>query len=215
MLVKCALVLFCISSVFCDRTEEPRSAKIFSFEGTKGDFEVGLDFSLPFLKIPVKSPVDPGTPYAHHGLDFPKINVNLSSLFVGGLILFITTVISPLLSKTHGINPWDRSSRVSDNEADYNPLLDFSHEMLIKNRGCLERIACTSSQHLHDINSLRSMKLIMRNNLLSSILNTTALEEAADHGLQGSDCDKFGPCSLGAEDFIRVLNNLAGIKKRK
>ncbi|CAF4867694.1 unnamed protein product [Pieris macdunnoughi] len=101
---------------------------------------------------------------------------------------------------------------VSDN-VEHNPFMEFSKQIMEKNEGCLERFACVSSQQKHDMQYLKTMKRILRNELLSSILNTTALEEASNRGLRGYDCLGYEPCALMKEDFITIMENLAAYQK--
>ncbi|VVD00975.1 unnamed protein product [Leptidea sinapis] len=50
----------------------------------EGIQKIGLDINLPFIRVPLKNGLSE-TPFSHPQ-HFPKINVNLSSLMIAGVV---------------------------------------------------------------------------------------------------------------------------------
>ncbi|KAJ0173512.1 hypothetical protein K1T71_010661 [Dendrolimus kikuchii] len=72
----------------------------------KGASFIDLDFSIPFISIPVRKTID-----SFDTLDFPTININPASLALGGAVVLGTTVLAPLFLQSYTAYAGPRYSR--------------------------------------------------------------------------------------------------------
>ncbi|CAG5005119.1 unnamed protein product [Parnassius apollo] len=90
--------------------------------------------------------------------------------------------------------------------------LEISQIVMSNCQNCPSRIACWMSRN-SDRESLKTWKQITRNELLATMLNTTAVENAFNFGRNGGDCEFFRPCPLGAEQFSQIISNSPKLSK--
>ncbi|XP_023938840.2 uncharacterized protein LOC112046451 [Bicyclus anynana] len=186
---------------------ESRQPKIFTFNADSEDVEVGFDFSIPFLKIPIKKTLNAVGQFGFPGIGWPKINIDPSALILGGFLIVTTSIFAPLLHKATTLHHLDRSSRKAfENETD--PNLYIAEKLLSKSRGCPERIACWSTQRTKNPEVIKALKHIMRNKLLSSMVNTTALEIATAKGRSGQNCELYIPCPIEEKNLPKIIDSL-------
>ncbi|XP_075982930.1 uncharacterized protein LOC142981127 [Anticarsia gemmatalis] len=186
-----------------------RQAKFFSFNVMEEDITIDLDFNIPFIKIPVKKTTD-----SVYGLtEFPTININPASIALGGAVVLGTTVLIPFLLKYYTYHHDDyRYARILDNaEFGADALLDFAQQMVMNShgfRGCPLRLACWAAQReVADPHAI--LNQITNNKLLSSMVNSSAVEDAMISGMHGRSCSSYGPCPLQEHHLPVIMNNLA------
>ncbi|CAH0728576.1 unnamed protein product, partial [Brenthis ino] len=88
-----------------------RRARTFTFIPEADDINVGLDFSLPFIKIPIKKTFDSASEYGFPGLGLPKININPMALALSSVIIFFVSVVGPIINKVFEFHDHNRFSR--------------------------------------------------------------------------------------------------------
>ncbi|KAG7297784.1 hypothetical protein JYU34_018526 [Plutella xylostella] len=94
----------------CDGKISSRKAKLLTFNTDDDDtLAVNLEFSIPFVKIPIKKTMETFGPT---DVSLPSINVNLAGLAIGGAVVAATVVGIPLFMKTFAaLHPEQRYSR--------------------------------------------------------------------------------------------------------
>ncbi|XP_034834194.1 uncharacterized protein [Maniola hyperantus] len=215
----CSLKFLIVYSLFDfvssgDLRNESRKPRIFTLNADAGDVEVGLDFSIPFLKIPFRKTIDAVAQFGFPGISVPVINFNPVALMLGGLLILSTSIFAPLLNKATAWEHLGRSSRIAlENETD--SFLFITEKLLSKSRGCPERIACWSSQRSKTPEVMKTLKQIMSNRLLSSMVNTTALEIATIKGRSGQNCELYKPCPIDENNFPKILNSFTILTNMK
>ncbi|XP_045776298.1 uncharacterized protein LOC123874819 [Maniola jurtina] len=210
-LIVCSLLGFVSCGDFKNESRKPR---IFSFNADAEDVEVGLDFSIPFLKIPIRKTIDAVAQFGFPGISVPIINLNPVALMLGGLLILSTSIFAPLLNKATSWHHYDRSSRIAL-ENDTDSTMFITEKLLSNSRGCPERIACWSSQRSKNPEVMNTLKQIMRNRLLSSMVNTTALEIATTKGRSGQNCELYNPCPIDENTFPKILNSFTILTNMK
>ncbi|XP_045537946.1 uncharacterized protein LOC106712049 [Papilio machaon] len=162
------------------------------------------NFSIPFLKIPIKENFHPdGT------LGLPKINFDPKSLAFGGALVIVTSLLASVFSK--GITV--QNHRYSRQDEYYIPdgLTDIANIILSNGQRCPARLACWAGRTAN-IRNLNAWKKITRNKLLSSMFNTTDVEYAYRVGRNGGDCGTFRPCPLNDYQFTQIIDNISSYK---
>ncbi|PZC77816.1 hypothetical protein B5X24_HaOG202927 [Helicoverpa armigera] len=89
------------------KREGGRRGKLFSFNTVDEDIRIDLDFTVPFISIPVKRTMNS----AHGLLDFPLININPASLALGGAVVLGTSIVVPFLLKYYAYEASGRYAR--------------------------------------------------------------------------------------------------------
>ncbi|KAJ0173515.1 hypothetical protein K1T71_010664 [Dendrolimus kikuchii] len=74
-------------------------------------------------------------------------------------------------------------------------------------RGCALRIACWTSQS-NFMDPAKVIHKIASNRLLSSIVNSTAIEDAMLSGINGRDCMTYNPCPVKEEYIPMIIHNI-------
>ncbi|XP_072929724.1 uncharacterized protein [Epargyreus clarus] len=186
-----------------------RKSRFIAFDNENSDIQVSLDFTVPFVSIPFKKTIDSvfgGLP----GLALPKVNINPSALAFGATMILATSVLLPLFNKGLGSYDTDRYYRVLDSENhETNIFSELSSQFLSVSRGCPLRIACWISQRSNNGESGGTVEQIIRNKLISSIMNSTAIEEAIRNGRKGYDCSSYEPCPIREEHLPGLMKNFA------
>ncbi|XP_063367649.1 uncharacterized protein LOC134656061 [Cydia amplana] len=239
------LVAVCVS---CEKDMSgSRKPRLFTFNTMDQDISVGLDFSIPFLSIPVKPTVD----NVFGSIGMPTVNVNLQALVLGGGLVIASTFLIPLLLKSYAHHPpYDRYAKkhcANSNELIYfiffigpdfyfkwelvqytagskqimfsitvlehtqfgaDGVLDFASNVLSGGmQGCALRVACWSGQHDHE-DGAKFWTGVLSNQLVSSLVNSTAVEDAIASGRRGRDCSVYSPCPLNAQHYPMLMKNL-------
>ncbi|XP_049878224.1 uncharacterized protein LOC126375324 [Pectinophora gossypiella] len=211
LFLTCVFVLVTSENRFEKDNNGPKKARLFTFNTNDDDaVTVDLEFSIPFLTIPAKNAV---SYFNGFWPSVPSININLATLALGGAIIFGSTVLLPLLSKNLAAQyPHDRYSRLLDSaQFSTDALLDIASQLLADGqsvRGCALRISCWTAQR-SDAETIRTWHQIMSNNLLSPVINSTAVADAMMSGKHGRDCETYSPCPLKEQHVPMLLNNLA------
>ncbi|KAJ8723734.1 hypothetical protein PYW07_007714 [Mythimna separata] len=109
--VSVVFLYFVVILVNCEhvrkRKEGGRQGKLFTFNTVDEDIKIDLDFTVPFLSIPVKKTMNS----AYGMLDFPTININPASLALGGAVVLGTSIVVPLILKFYANEHSERYSR--------------------------------------------------------------------------------------------------------
>ncbi|CAH0728573.1 unnamed protein product, partial [Brenthis ino] len=71
------------------------------------------------------------------------------------------------------------------------------------------------SQRTKNPESMYTWKQMMSNKLLSTMLNTTALKEAAVRGLNGYNCDAYTPCPIRKDSLQTIINSFSMLTNLK
>ncbi|CAH0594380.1 unnamed protein product [Chrysodeixis includens] len=96
-------------------------------------------------------------------------------------------------------------------------VLDFASQMLSNThgfRGCPLRVACWAAQ-LEIADQREIMNQIANNKLLSSLVNSSAVEDAMVSGRHGRSCSTYTPCPLQEHHLPVIMRNLAAFTSRK
>ncbi|XP_060805209.1 uncharacterized protein LOC132902805 [Amyelois transitella] len=216
MFAKLLLVSFVCVSVVCEyRNSGKRRARLFTFNTLDHDIVVSMEFSIPFLTIPVKKTMDDGLGLSSLGL--PPVNINPGALALGGAIVLGTTIIIPLILKKFAYQyPEQRYSKLLNTagfEADV--LLEFVNEV-VENKSfqsCALRIACWSGQSGQYVEFIKMWDQITSNKIISSMINATAVEDAMVQGRKGLDCLTYTPCPLRRNHLQEIMKNIAFFMK--
>ncbi|CAB3249404.1 unnamed protein product [Arctia plantaginis] len=102
--IYCAAIMVKSENDRGKRVFERRQPKLFSFNVADEDVSIDLQFSIPFLKLPVKKTMD--SAYGMIGL--PSININPAALALGGAVVLGTTVVLPFFAKQVEASPLRR-----------------------------------------------------------------------------------------------------------
>ncbi|XP_047033942.1 uncharacterized protein LOC124640277 isoform X2 [Helicoverpa zea] len=149
---------------------------------------------------------------AHGLLDFPLVNINPASLALGGAVVLGTSIVVPFLLKYYAYEASGRYARILDNaEFGADAVLDFAQQMMSGShgfRGCPLKIACWAAQQEY-VNTRVVLNHIVNNRLLSSMVNSSAVEDAMLSGMHGRSCSSYGPCPLQERHLPILMNNLA------
>ncbi|RVE53901.1 hypothetical protein evm_001563 [Chilo suppressalis] len=92
------IVIIYVSS---ESNSEPRRGRLFSFNSKNEDIKIDLEFSIPFVSIPVKQTMESAFGLAS---GYPLININPTSLVFGGAVLLVTTTLVPWLLKSYTVH---------------------------------------------------------------------------------------------------------------
>ncbi|XP_053613386.1 uncharacterized protein LOC128676940 [Plodia interpunctella] len=214
--VKLILVSFiCVSLVCGHKNRDKRRARLFSFNTLENDIKVNLEFSIPFLSIPVKKTMDSG--FGLQSLGLPTVNLNPGALALGGAVVLGTTFVIPLLLKKFANQyPERRYSKMLNNaEFDADLLLGFVNELLDSHsvHGCSLRVACWSGQSAHYGDFMKLWDQVTSNKIISTMVNTTAVEDAMIQGRNGHDCLTFTPCPLQKNHLPQIMKNISLLTK--
>ncbi|XP_035449660.1 uncharacterized protein LOC118275704 [Spodoptera frugiperda] len=205
--VLCILMLT-VRSEDVRKRREGRQGKLFTFNTLNEDIKIDLDFTVPFLSIPVKKTMNS----AYGLLDFPTININPASLALGGAVVLGTSIAVPFILKYYAHETNERYGRILDNaEFSADAVLDFAHQMLSGShglRGCPLRVACWAAQQEY-ANPREIINQIVNNRLLASIVNSSAVEDAMISGRHGRSCSSYAPCPLQEHHVPMLMTNLA------
>ncbi|XP_063539385.1 uncharacterized protein LOC134748523, partial [Cydia strobilella] len=197
------------------------------------DLQVDLDFSIPFLSIPLKPTVD----NVFGSIGIPTVNVNLPALVLGGGVVIASTFLLPLLFKNYAHHPpYERYAKnirwlkfvqyirvqrtlnycrkmfsitvLEHTQFGADGVLDFASNVLSGGvQGCALRVACWSGQRDHE-DGAKFWTRVMSNQLLSTLVNSTAVEDAIASGRRGRDCSVYSPCPLTAQHYPMLMKNL-------
>ncbi|XP_063387671.1 uncharacterized protein LOC134673602 [Cydia fagiglandana] len=170
------------------------------------DLQVDLDFSIPFLSIPVKPTVD----NVFGSIGIPTVNINLPALVLGGGVVIASTFLLPLLFKSYAHHPpYDRYAKILEHtQFGADGVLEFASSVLGGGvQGCALRVACWSGQRDHE-DGAKFWTGVMSNQLVSTLVNSTAVEDAIASGRRGRDCSVYAPCPLTAEHYPVLMKNL-------
>ncbi|XP_013170485.1 PREDICTED: uncharacterized protein LOC106119904 [Papilio xuthus] len=139
----------------------------------------------------------------------PKINFDPKSLAFGGAMVIVTSLLASVFSK--GITvPNHRYSR----QDDYNMpdgFIDVANIIISNGQSCPARLACWAGRTAN-IRNLNTWKKITRNQLLSSMFNTTSVEDAYRAGRTGGDCNTFRPCPLNEYQLTQIIDNISSYR---
>ncbi|KAL4702756.1 hypothetical protein ACJJTC_002296 [Scirpophaga incertulas] len=206
------IILLCQLSalVLCERKYESRKARLFSFNTVNEDIRIDLDFSIPFISIPVKKTMDAAI--GASGLGLPTININPASLALGGAVVLGTTVLVPLLLKSYAMNnPHHKYLRILEaTEFETEDLVSVASKLVTESRtvrGCALRLACWTGQIPAEVDAMKLWNTLLNNRLLSSMINTTAVEDAMISGRHGRDCATYRPCPLTEAHMPMIISN--------
>ncbi|XP_063831232.1 uncharacterized protein LOC135080520 isoform X1 [Ostrinia nubilalis] len=214
MCAKCWLVFFQVFIVVASDKGGPRQSRFFTFNTVNDDIRIDLDFSVPFISIPVKKTVENfGT-----SLGLPTINVNPASLALGGVMVIATTVLIPFLVKNYAYDyPHRRYAKLLQvADFDNSEFLDFASQMLSDTRsvrGCALRVACWTGQMPDSTDFMRTWDQVLRNKLLSTMVNATAVHDAMLSGHAGRDCSTYNPCPLQEHHFPLLVKHITRVTR--
>ncbi|XP_041969596.1 uncharacterized protein LOC121726344 [Aricia agestis] len=205
------LVSFILACVILANSAEMsrKEARFITFDTDNNDIQVGLDFSIPFIKIPLKK-FDAFTQFDLEGLSFPKINVNPSGLAISGFLLIVTSLLAPIFN--NAFLGWLPDRRSRDAGLDTQFPMEVTEKILKNSRGCPQRFACWLSQKSNRSESLDTWNGLLRNELLSQIFNTTRLVRATARGLKGLNCEAYSPCPINNEALPQLISSFNILK---
>ncbi|XP_050354416.1 uncharacterized protein LOC126776159 [Nymphalis io] len=203
--ILCVTFFFLLTFV-SNEDKRNRQVKLLSFNAEAEDVEVGLDFSIPFIKIPLKKTFNAVAEFGIPGISLSKININPIALVLGGMIIIFTSLVVPFVSKAFDWHHLERSSR---NDDDINNFQTFylTEQLVAHSRACPERVACWAGRRNKNAEHMQTWKHIMSNKLLSTMVNTTALKEATMRGIKGHDCDSYTPCPIDEKALPKLMKN--------
>ncbi|XP_064073964.1 uncharacterized protein LOC135193827 [Vanessa tameamea] len=185
-----------------------RQMRFLSFNAENEDVEVGLDFSIPFIKIPLKKTFNAVAEFGIPGFSLSKININPIALVLGGIIIIFISFVAPFVNKVSDWHHLERSSRNDDDINDFHTFF-ITDQLVAHSRACPERVACWAGRRNKNTGNMKTWKHIMSNKLLSTMVNTTALQEATLRGIKGQDCDSYSPCPIDEKSLPKLMKNFA------
>ncbi|XP_063831234.1 uncharacterized protein LOC135080520 isoform X2 [Ostrinia nubilalis] len=189
MCAKCWLVFFQVFIVVASDKGGPRQSRFFTFNTVNDDIR-GL----------------------------PTINVNPASLALGGVMVIATTVLIPFLVKNYAYDyPHRRYAKLLQvADFDNSEFLDFASQMLSDTRsvrGCALRVACWTGQMPDSTDFMRTWDQVLRNKLLSTMVNATAVHDAMLSGHAGRDCSTYNPCPLQEHHFPLLVKHITRVTR--
>ncbi|XP_047994229.1 uncharacterized protein LOC125232559 [Leguminivora glycinivorella] len=140
----------------------------------------------------------------------PSVNLNVPALVLGGGLVIASTFLLPLLFKTYAHHPpLDRYAKILEHtQFGADGVLDFANNVLSGGvEGCALRVACWSGQRDHE-DEAKFWTGMMSNQLVSTLVNSTAVEDAIASGRRGRDCSVYSPCPLSAQHYPMLMKHL-------
>ncbi|KPI92178.1 hypothetical protein RR46_13399 [Papilio xuthus] len=89
--------------------------------------------------------------------------------------------------------------------------IDVANIIISNGQSCPARLACWAGRTAN-IRNLNTWKKITRNQLLSSMFNTTSVEDAYRAGRTGGDCNTFRPCPLNEYQLTQIIDNISSYR---
>ncbi|XP_052756478.1 uncharacterized protein LOC128201958 [Galleria mellonella] len=212
ILGRTVLLFSLVFLVKSDENTSVRKARFISFDSLDRDIGINLEFSIPFISIPLNKGMsaDAGL-FSSMGL--PSVNVNPTSLAIGGAMLIGASILAPLLQKSYTeYYPQNRYSKLlNSTEVGSDTMLNFATHILENPSlySCTLRVACWTGQRAIHSNFMNMWNYARSNKILSAMINSTAVEEAMSNGRRGEDCMTYTPCPLRRHHLLMLMNNFA------
>ncbi|XP_059047381.1 uncharacterized protein LOC131842830 [Achroia grisella] len=211
MIGKTVLLFSFVFLVKSDKNSSVRKPRFLTFNTLDNDIGINLEFSIPFISIPIKKGMDADFGFSS-SLGLPAVNVNPTSLAIGGAMVIGASVLVPLLLRTYAASyPHNRYSKLLNNaEFEADTMLNFANQMLENPnfRSCTLRVACWTGQRAIHSNFMNVWNYARSNKILSSMINSTAVDEAILSGRKGEDCMTYAPCPLRRHHILMLMNSL-------
>ncbi|CAH1101427.1 unnamed protein product [Psylliodes chrysocephalus] len=195
-----------------------KSGRLISFDASDGNLKVDLEFSIPFLEVPVQKSVD----YARNFV----AKINVPSLVLSGVVIFVSAVVIPTVfmfwnKKFHILDPPTNSYRKIEEEPSilwrYLTYLDAVFmENDIDTTSCLQRSICSlinkSKQDNLNGNGSSMNKIIdgvsSSDWFLEQVFNTP-LYSAIIHGTKNGKCsEQFTNCRITQKTFNKFAREI-------
>ncbi|XP_031630522.1 uncharacterized protein LOC116345366 [Contarinia nasturtii] len=209
-----------------------RDGRLFTFETKNDDIQVGIEFSVPFISIPVKRSVNSMKSWASSAfVTDPVMNINTGSIALTGAVLlggFVSTYLwksfmkdqSQFVNSPAYYGPYTRQDDQFDDENPLNQLIDkverVFHKYDIDVTTCVQRLVCitirNAAENVAKGNGTSAEKIfdgLSSTWILRRLTAGTAVNDAILAGQRSADCEKkFFECNMKSKNIQQVFDLL-------